>query len=269
MPASLAITIDGDGIELHSLARAVAGFAELLTSIGAEMAPGGVPPRWEVAGLSYASPARVTARSRPAENTAGIEREIAAACVAGVRMLGERPQRPEGFGDEALKQTGNLAKLTGTGIRAIEVSDPADPGGASFVTPRTAENAAAVLAGAGSAGGKDPGYENYGSVEGPAEAFNLHDAPFFTVWDMLTGRPVRCYFREEDREEIAGIVAGKRIVSVDGMLHHDKDGRLRRIRPVLSFGVIDEPPSGDLESLAGLFRGIGDTQEYLRWIRGG
>ena len=267
MPASLAITIDGDGIELHSLAQAVAGFAELLTSIGAEMAPGGVPPRWEVAGLSYASPARVLARSRPAETTAGIEHEIAAACVAGVRTLGERPQRPEGFSDEALKQTGNLAKLTGNGIRAIEVSNPADPGGSSFVTPRTAGNVAAALA--SSAGRKAPGYENYGSVEGPAEAFNLHDAPFFTVWDMLTGRPVQCYFGEEDREEIAGIVAGKRIVSVDGMLHRGKDGRLLRIRPVLSVGVIDEPPSGDLESLAGLFRGIGDTQEYLRRIRGG
>ena len=212
MPASLAITIDGDGIELHSLARAVAGFAELLTSIGAEMAPGGVPP---------------------------------------------------------LKQTRNLAKLTGNGIRAIEVSNPADPGGASFVTPRTAENAAAALAGAGSAGGKAPGYENYGSVEGSAETFDLRGAPFFTVRSMLTGQPVRCYFGEEDREKIAGIVAGKRIVSVDGMLHRDRDGRLRRISPVLSFGVIDDPPSGDLESLAGLFRGIGDTREYLRRIRGG
>ena len=267
MPASLAVTIDGDGIELRSLARAVAGFSELLAGIGAEMAPDGAPPRWEVAGLGYAGPARVLARARPAEDAAGIGREIAAACVAGVRMLGERPQRPEGFGDEALRRTRNLAKLTGNGIRAIGVSDPADPGGASFVTPRTAGNAAAVLA--GSAGREAPGYENYGSVEGPAEAFDLRGAPFFTVRSMLTGRPVRCYFGEEDREEIAGIVAGRRIVSVDGMLHRGGDGRLRSIRPVLSFGAIDEPPSGDLESLAGLFRGIGDTREYLRRIRGG
>ena len=267
MSASLAITIDGDGIELHSLARTVAGFADLLASIGAELASDGAPPRWEIAGLKYASPARVLTRSRPAESGADIGHEIAAACVEGVRTLGERPERPQGFSDEALERTLDLAKLTGNGIVAIEIADPEDPGGAARVTPRTAGNAGAALAGAGSAG--DGGYENYGSVEGPAEAFNLHDAPFFTVWDMLTGRPVWCYFGEGDREEIARIVAGKRIVSVDGMLHHDKDGRLRRIRPVLSFEVIDEPPAGDIGSLAGLFRGIGDTREHLRRIRGG
>lgn len=114
-----------------------------------------------------------------------------------------------------------------------------------------------------------PGYEHYGSVEGPAEALDLHGEPFFTVRDMVTGLPVRCYFGNGDREAIAAIVAGKRIVSAEGMLRRGKDGRLLSIRPLHSFAVVDEPLPGEWESPAGLFAGIGDTQAYLREIRGG
>ena len=267
MPALLAITIDGDGIELHALAQAVSNFADLLTSIGTELDPDSVLPSWEIAALSYASPARVLARARPTEGH--IENRIAETCVAGMQALGERPERPEGFSDEALMKTKGLAELTGNGIRSIGVEDPANPGGASLVTLLTAENAAAVLAPARSAEGKAPGYENYGSVSGPAEAFNLHTVPFFTVWDMITGQPVRCFFGEDDREEIAGIVAMKRIVTAEGMLHRNNDGRLTSIRPVHSFRVIDDPPTGDLDSFFGLFGGIENTQEHLRRIRGG
>ena len=86
--------------------------------------------------------------------------------------------------------------------------------------------------------------------------------------DALTGIAVRCYFGEREREDAARAVAGKRIVSVEGMLHRDREGRTRRIAPVHSIAVIDEPPQGDLDSLAGIFSGIGDTQAYLRKIRG-
>ena len=114
-----------------------------------------------------------------------------------------------------------------------------------------------------------PGYERYGSVEGPAEALDLHGDPFFTVRDMITGLPVRCYFGDGDREGIAAIVAGRRIVSAEGMLRHGEDGRLLAIRPLRSFAVVDEPLPGDPEDLSGLFAGIGDTRAYLREIRGG
>lgn len=53
-----------------------------------------------------------------------------------------------------------------------------------------------------------------------------------------------------------------------GILHHDQAGRPQRISPVRSFAVIDEPLPGEWVSPAGLFAGIGDTQEYLRSIRG-
>ena len=53
----------------------------------------------------------------------------------------------------------------------------------------------------------------------------------FTVRGTITGGAVRCYFGERGREEIALAVAGKRIVSVDGILHRDRAGRRAAGRP--------------------------------------
>ena len=47
----------------------------------------------------------------------------------------------------------------------------------------------------------------------------------FTVRCTITGGAVRCYFGERGREEIALAAAGKRIVSVGGILHRDRPGR--------------------------------------------
>ena len=111
-------------------------------------------------------------------------------------------------------------------------------------------------------------YEVYGSVEGIAETLDVREEPYCTVSDAITGGAVRCYFGEREREEIALAVAGKRIVSVNGILHRDPAGRPQRISPVHSFAVIDEPLPGEWVSPTGLFAGIGNTQEYLRSIRG-
>ena len=67
----------------------------------------------------------------------------------------------------------------------------------------------------------------HGSAEGPAE--DVRGKPYFTVRGAIAGSAVRCYFGE--REEIALAVAGKRIVSVDGILHRDPDGRRRGSAP--------------------------------------
>ena len=135
----------------------------------------------------------------------------------------------------------------------------------AIVTPRAAANAHALSRGDRSA---SAGYEEYGSVEGPAETLDARGEPHFTVRAALAGIAVRCYFGEREREEAGRAVAGKRIVSVEGMLHRDREGRTRRIDPAHSIAAIDEPPQGDLDSLAGIFSGIGDTQAYLRKIRG-
>ena len=157
-----------------------------------------------------------------------------------------------------------------SGGAEMEIAGARRSGGQAqaLVAPHTAARAAIRAAVPALGPGAAKAYAVYGSVEGPAEALDVRGEPYFTVRDAFGGGEVRCYFGDGEREEIALAVAARRIVSVGGILHHDQAGRLQRIDPVRSFAVIDEPLPGEWVSPAGLFAGIGDTQEYLRSIRG-
>lgn len=275
MPTSIALTIDGDVVELSTMGQAVVDFSGLLAELDASLSSDGREAvRWELEAVSYSSPFRVVAGSPSAQRTDDRAAEIAEACLAGVRSLGEQAFRPPAFSDEVLERVANLGRLSGNGIRAIRIADPSADAlrggrtlGPAIVTQATARNAAAVLSTA-DIRAVDEREIVHGSVEGPAEAFNMHEAPFFTVWDAVTGRAVQCYFEESDRERVAGIVADKRIVSVSGTLRRNVDGSPQRIRPVSSLSIIDEPLPGEWVSPSGLFSGISDTQEHLSSIRG-
>lgn len=275
MSTSLALTIEGDAIELRSMGQAVVDFSGLLVGLDAALAHDvREAVRWELESVSYSSPLHVVARAPSEWSSDDRAERVAAACLDGLQSLGEQARRPAAFDDEVLQRVESLGSLAGNGIRAIRIADPAAELPGSSVVPRraivtivTAENAKAVLAAADSdeAEGREV---VHGSVEGPAEAFNVHDAPFFTVWDAVTGKAVRCYFEESDRERIAQLVADKRIVSVSGTMRRNADGSPQRIRPVSLVSVIDQPLPGDWKPPAGLFGGIRDTREYLGGIRG-
>lgn len=115
----------------------------------------------------------------------------------------------------------------------------------------------------------NPGYEEYGSVTGPADPPAASGEPFFAVRDQITGEPVRCFFGEELRAEVAVLADGERTVCAEGILQRAADGRLLSVRPVCSVRAIGGDPPGDLDALFGAFVGIDDTQEHLRRIRGG
>ena len=271
MPGSLALTIDGDRIGLSGLGQAVVHFSELLAELDAALFPQGpATVHWELAAISHSSPVRILATALPSQNGADRAPRVAEVCIAGARALTDSARRPPGFSDEALQRIGRLGELTGQGIRTIRITDGRRGDRASqdaIVTGATAANAAAVLAeSADTTTAAEPSV--YGSVEGPAEAFNVHAAPFFTVWDLLTGKAVQCYFDASDRERVADIVAERRTVSVSGPLRRNPDGSPGRIRPVDSIEVIDEPLPGDWAPPMGLFGGVSDTQAYLRNIRG-
>ena len=258
---TVTLTIDGEAAEVRATTRIMATIAALLHDIDASLsADAREEPRWEIAETSRPDPARTVTTLRWAADAPDRGREAAAALVAGVRSLGERPARPPSFSDEALMRFRNMDQKAFYIMLSFE-SDRA------IVTPSVVANANAVLASGDGDG--NAGYEEYGSAEGPAETLDARAEPYFTVRDALTGVAVRCYFGEDEREAAARAVADRRTVSVEGMLHRDRAGRTRRIAPVRSIAAIDEPPAGDLDSLAGLFGDIGDTQAYLREIRGG
>ena len=176
MPTSIALTIDGDVIELHSMGQAVVDFSGLLAGLDEALSRDGREAvRWEIEAVSYSSPFRIVASAPVEQGAHDRAAEVAAACLRGVGALAEGAVRPEAFNDEALQRVENLGALTGNGITAIHITDPsAEPRGESdgpglvVVTPATARNAAAVLA----SGDTEEREVVHGSVEGHAEAFN-------------------------------------------------------------------------------------------------
>ena len=220
---SVTLTIDGE-VRASGLARIVAALADLLDGIGASLsADSRESPCWEIAEMKRPEPDLTVTTLRRAGGDAEDGRAAAAALVAGVRSLGERLERPPSFSDKALQRVQHISYLLAAADRAeIAVARYSGEPDRAIVIPRAAANAHALSRGDGDAAA---GYEEYGSTEGPAETLDARGEPYFTVRDALAGIAVRCYFGEREREEAGRAVAGKRIVSVEGMLHRDREGR--------------------------------------------
>jgi len=105
-----------------------------------------------------------------------------------------------------------------------------------------------------------------GTIEGVLESLNIHNQPQFTVYDAVTGRGVRCYFRASALSEVTAAVGRK--VAVSGILRRDPEGRPQQIRQVDHFVIIDEPPAEPTNDPAGVLDWVDDAEGYLEMIRG-
>ena len=77
------------------------------------------------------------------------------------------------------------------------------------------------------------GYHNLGSLEGRLDAINVHQQPTATIWDRVSGAPVRWTFPREDTEGVKALLE-KRVL-VTGHVHYFSNGIPRRISDVVAF----------------------------------
>ena len=113
------------------------------------------------------------------------------------------------------------------------------------------------------------GYHNLGSLEGRLEAINVHRQPTATVWDRVSGAPVRWTFRGEETEAVKALLE-KRVL-VTGHVHYFSNGIPRRVSDVIAFKDATPPP---YQEKAG-FGSIPDERvqelgaaEWLKAVRG-
>jgi hypothetical protein len=194
--------------------------------------------------------------AEPKENAPDVGPRVVDTVVRGINMIEREAIRPDDFNDDALERMRRLSAFTMNGISGFSVEAPA-ANVAARVTKRTSANIDVVLA---------QGY-SLGTIEGHLDGLNIHAQPFFTVYDEVTGRAVRCYFDRKVLDRVLDAVGSK--VMVHGQIRRDALGRPTQVRPVEFFdllGLRREPvPSPDLP---GVFRGLGDTRSYLEMIRG-
>lgn len=254
----ISLTVDRDDISPADFGEMLREFVALLRDIDVELSPGPQPSlRWRLTRLSYNSPAVVGMESEPIENAPDLGPRVVTAAIRGIDLVDRNAERPIEFNDDALERLRRISAFAGNGIGPIRLSAPS-VNLATNVTKRTEANIDIVLA---------QGY-SIGSVEGLLEGLNVHGAsPYFTTYDDLTGRGVRCYFSEEQLDNVLAAVKTK--VLVHGSLRRDALGRPSQVRPVEFFrqlGVGAKPAPAD--GLAGVFQGMDDARTYLEMIRG-
>ncbi len=88
------------------------------------------------------------------------------------------------------------------------------------------------------------GYQNLGSLEGTLEAINVHRTPTVTIWDRISGSPVRCSIPSgaDWLSHVKGLL-GMRVL-VTGSIHYFVNGTPRSIADVTA--IEDATPNTNL-----------------------
>jgi hypothetical protein len=251
----LELVVERDELSLVDLADLAASFAGLLASLDIAGSHSGRPTLdLRLATVSYHSPLMLRAGLDPREDFADNGPAVATLAIRGIEWMGAGRGRPEGYPDEALENLRRLAGYTTNGkaasvvIRAptLQLAAPVTPALAGYVDRALTQGDA------------------IGAIEGSLDTVSVHAQPYFTLYDALSGRGVRCYFREGWRARVVGAL-GKRMI-VHGRLRRDPSGAPREMRDIDQMEELGRP-EGSPDGLAGVFAGL-DVQAYLRELRG-
>ena len=80
------------------------------------------------------------------------------------------------------------------------------------------------------------GYHNLGSLQGKLDAINVHSSPTATIWDRVSGAPVRWTFPREETEAVKGLL--ERLVAVTGNIRYFSNGKPRSIASVVAYDEV-------------------------------
>ena len=115
------------------------------------------------------------------------------------------------------------------------------------------------------------GYTELAILEGTLEVINLHGSPSFTIWEKVSGVPVRCNFpnTQDWKHRVRDLLEVP--VQIEGQVKYFGNGIPRSVSRIA--GLVDAIPDsylpqvgfGSLPDITGTY----GTIEYIREIRGG
>lgn len=106
-------------------------------------------------------------------------------------------------------------------------------------------------------------YGSVGAIEGQLDTISVHGRPYFTLYDAVTGRGVRCYFGDSRRAAVLAAL-GKKVIA-HGRLRRDPGGLPRELTDLDEFEVLGKP-RGSIKNLPGIYAGL-DVRKHLSDIR--
>ena len=83
------------------------------------------------------------------------------------------------------------------------------------------------------------GYHNLGSLQGRLDAINVQgSSPTATIWDRVSGVPVRWRFHREETNAIKALL--ERLITVTGDVRYFSNGRPRSISNVIAYNEVTQ-----------------------------
>lgn len=248
------LTLDKDEITLDDLTEAVAAFTGYLESLDLGQSPTGRRTHdFRVVGLSYNSPAQIVAVAEPRERYADNGPAIVGLAVLGIRHIASGGGRPEGVSDEALESLRRLAAFSTNGRPGATIAAPSLQVSAPVTSALAAQVDRVLSQG-----------DSIGAIEGHLDTISVHGRPYFTLYDAVSGRGVRCYFSEDQRADVVSAL-GKKVIA-HGRIRRDPTGTPRDLRDIDRLVQLGRS-QGSPDDLPGIFAGL-NVRRYLSELRG-
>lgn len=164
---------------------------------------------------------------------------------------------PRHFSAGALEDLKKMRRLFVGRERANGIDFSSNGGPVVTIDERIADRVDRVLRG---------GYTALGSIDGMLDAVNLHRNPVATVWDRLTGIPVRCYLPGGPTWKQRTKALLEQRVRVTGTIRYFRNGLPQAMFDVSDIEQVTPDPSsprGDFGTVPGIIGGQ-DSVQYVK-----
>ncbi len=181
----LGFEFQGDRITMADLIKAADNLLGILREVDARATREGGTLDWVIRDLQYGSAVfEVEAQPQGEETPIWAPETVVRRFKEGMRQVIETGERPEAFSEAAMRRAYDLsASLNVNGIQGFKIRLDGEE---VSLTPELKKRVKEALEGR---------YRAIGSIEGTIDAMSAHDEPYFcTVYTLLTGEAVRCYF---------------------------------------------------------------------------
>jgi hypothetical protein len=169
---------------------------------------------WEVAFLQKQSPPVIGVIGTPRRPIfEDISSTVESQLLENTTSLTRTSERTEYLSDSALSRIERIAKKTKKLGSITVYIDGHDPQQESVISETTLTNVRKLT------GVK---YSTFGSISGNLDAITVHLSNEFRVWDVNSGKPVRCKYKPEQEDSIKSLLRASVVVS--GMIHANSAG---------------------------------------------
>ncbi len=212
---NITFTIKGNRITKDEFSQSIRKFFSIIEDVASNVSGKSKAIEWVIS----VEPGSIKLQAKP-ESIYGSPQDAAKTLDVlnnGFEAIWTGTKRPKYFSDNSLNNIFELGNIVGLGDKDINF----DIGIGKNIKKISSKNVAyieEILA---------TESEAYGTIEGELLALKIRGRLNFSIWDTLTGKEVKCFFRDELFDDVISSI--RKRVAVSGLIHYNKVGRPLKI----------------------------------------